>query len=279
MAPRARRVGARLASALAWEARGKRPYETVRPSAAGSASKRVDPLGLVGSQAVAIEQDGSHAERSGARDVVLVGVAHHRRFPGLHLQHSESRDEDRRMRLRPAVEPRSDHRVDLQPVMGDELLEVALPVRDQPDLHPVPAKLVEDGEHVLVEREVLVSLPLAHHVGRALPGAFRVPTHAADDLLRERDPDLVVVHEPPFGLQFLDGSGACFLVARRVERQPVPLADAPIPLRPELRPRPKEGEIDVEENRAEHGSRIALGHTLNRGLAEARPLPEAARLL
>ena len=143
--------------------------------------------------------------------------------------------------------------------MGDELLEVTLPVRHEADLHAMSAKLVEDGEDVLVEREVLVPLPLAHHVGRALPGAFRVSTHATDDLLRERDPDLVVVHEAPFGLQLLDGSGACFLVTRRVEREPVTLADAPIPLRPELRPWPKEREIDVEENCAEHRSRIAPG--------------------
>ncbi len=173
----------------------------------------VDPLGLVGPQAVTIEQDRPHPERASARDVVLVGVAYHRSLPGLHLEHPESRNEDRRMRLGAAVQSRSDHCVHLEPVVGDELLEVTLAVRDQPDLHPMSAKLVEDGEHVLVEREVLVPLPLPHHVGRALPGAVRVPAHATNDLLGERDPDLVVVDEPPFALQRLDGRDPRVVVA------------------------------------------------------------------
>ncbi len=237
--------------------RHARPYDTERPSAAGSARSVSIRSGSSGRRPSRSSEDRAHPERASAGDVVLVGVAHHCRFAGLHVQYPEGCDEDGRMRLGATVQPRSDHRVHVERVMGDELLEIPLPVRDEPDLQLVPAKLVEDGERVLVEREVLVSLPLAHHVGRALPGAVRVATHAANDLLRERDPDLVVVDEAGFALQRLDGSGACVLVATRIEREPVSLPHAPIPLGPELRTRSKEREIDVEENRAKHRTRIA----------------------
>ena len=92
---------------------------------------------------------------------VLVGVAYHRSLPG-----GPSTSSIRRAATKidgcglVQLQSRSDHCVHLEPVVGDELLEVTLAVRDQPDLHPMSAKLVEDGEHVLVEREVLVPLPL-----------------------------------------------------------------------------------------------------------------------
>ena len=133
--------------------------------------------------------------------------------------------------------------------MGDELLEVPLTVRDETDLQPMPPKLVEDGERVLVEREVLVPLPLPHHVDRAFPGALRISAHSANDLLGERDPDLFVVHEPPFALQRLDRGRASLPVPVGLEREPVPLPHPPVPLGPELRPRPKEREVDIEETR------------------------------
>ena len=90
------------------------------------------------------------------------------------------------------------------PWCADELLEVALPVRDEPDLQPVPAELVEHRQRVLVEREVLVPLPLAHHVGRARPRASASPPMPTDDLLGEGDPDLLVVHELAVALELVD---------------------------------------------------------------------------
>src|SRR5262245_61908936 len=88
--------------------------------------------------------------------------------------------------------------------MVGELLEIALTVRDEPDPQTVPAKLVEHRQGVLVEREVLVPLPLAHHLGRTRTGPARIAAHAQDDLLGERDPDLLVVNELVVLLQRLD---------------------------------------------------------------------------
>ena len=90
---------------------------------------------------------------------------------GAASEHLERSDEDRRVRLDPPVRLRADHRIDVERVMRDELVEVALAVRDEPDLDPVPTQLVEHGQRVLVQREVLVPLPLAHHVRRARPRA------------------------------------------------------------------------------------------------------------
>ena len=95
-------------------------------------------------------------------------------------------------------------------------------------------------------------LPLAHHVGRARPRAAGIAAHPEDDLLGERDPDLLVVHELVVALQRLDRAGASVRVPIGVEREPVPLPDAPVPLGPELRPGPKEREVDVEQDGLEH---------------------------
>ncbi len=142
-------------------------------------------------------------------------------------------------------------------MVDDELLEVALAVRHEPDLEVVTPQLLDHRQRVLVEREVLVPLPLTHHVGRALARPVRVAAHAADDLLRERDPHLVVVHELALAAQPLDRRDPRVRVAVGVERQPMPLAEAAVPLRAELRPRPEEREIDVEQHGSEHAdSRI-----------------------
>ena len=42
------------------------------------------------------------------------------------------------------------------------------------------------------------------------------------------------------------------LVASGLEGEPMALAGANVPLRPELRSRPRQREVDVEEDRAEH---------------------------
>ena len=170
----------------------------------------------------------------------------------------ERGDEDRGVRLDPPVRLRAHHRVDLEAVVGDELVEVALTVRDEPDLDPVTSQLVEHRKRVLVEREVLVALPLPHHVHRARSGASRVASHPEHDLLRERDPDLLVVNEITLARQRLDRIDPCLRVALRVEDETVAFANSPVPLRPELRSRSKEREVDVEEDGPEHRSSIAL---------------------
>ena len=78
-----------------------------------------------------------------------------------------------------------------------------------------------------------------------------VAAHAADDVLGERDPDLLVVDELGVRAQILERGEPGGLVASRVEVEPVGGADPPVRLRPELRPGPREREIDVEEHRAQ----------------------------
>ena len=141
-------------------------------------------------------------------------------------------------------------------VVDDELVEVALPVRDKPDPEPMPPQLLEDGQRILVQGEVLVTLPLAHHVHGARPRTGRAPAHSEDDLLREGDPDLLVVHQVALARQRLDRVDPSLRVALGVELEAVPLADAPVPLRPELRPGAKEREVDVEQDSPQHRSRI-----------------------
>ena len=82
-----------------------------------------------------------------------------------------------------------------QPVVRDELVEVAARVRDEPELEPARAQLGEHRQRVLVELEVLGVLPGPRHLDRALVGRVGVAAHAADDPLGERDPDLLVVLE------------------------------------------------------------------------------------
>ncbi len=99
-------------------------------------------------------------------------------------------------------------------------------------------------------------LPFAHHVRRARASPIRIASHSEDDLLRERDPDLLVVHELVVALQLLDGRGARGTVEIGLESETVPLPHAPVALRAELGPGPKEGEIDVEQDSSEHILRI-----------------------
>ena len=71
-----------------------------------------------------------------------------------------------------------------------------------------------------------------------------MPTH---DLLGEGDPDLLVVDELGVVLDLVDRREPRLLVASRVEREPVPLAEPPVPVGPQLGPGPKEREVDVEQ--------------------------------
>src|SRR3990170_356493 len=96
--------------------------------------------------------------------------------------------------------------------------------------------------------------PLAHHVDRARSRAAGIGTHAEHDLLRERDPDLLVMNEFVISLQRLDRSSARSDVQAGFELEAVPLPYAAVTLRPQLRPGPKQREIDVEQNGFEHAT-------------------------
>ena len=72
--------------------------------------------------------------------------------------------------------------------------------------------------------------------------------HPADDVLREADPDLLVVLELGMVLEVLDRGRPCRLVAVGVERQPVARTGGAVALGPEQRPRLGQREVDVEEN-------------------------------
>src|SRR5205085_9585272 len=90
--------------------------------------------------------------------------------------------------------------------------------------------------------------PLDRH--RAVVRPLAVAAHAADDPLRERDPDLLVVLELRVPLERLDGRRPRLLVAGRVEAEAELRAAAAIALGPELRARLGQREVDVEEDRA-----------------------------
>ena len=62
------------------------------------------------------------------------------------------------------------------------------------------------------------------------------------------------MHEIGTALEVRDRGPPRILVAPGLEAQAVASADPAVPLRPELRPRPEQREVDVEENRLEHGS-------------------------
>ena len=99
-----------------------------------------------------------------------------------------------------------------------ELDEVALTVRDQPELESPVTEVGEDRQGVVVEVEVVVHLPAAHHVDRACPRGCRVSAHAAHDVLGEGDPDLLVVLELRVRLEAVECREARRLVAGGIER-------------------------------------------------------------
>ena len=152
------------------------------------------------------------------------------------------------MRLRPAVAARADGGVHVEAVVGDELVEVARAVRDEPDLEAVLAQELEGGQGIVVQAEVVRALPAALDLDRALARAGAVAAHPAHDPLRERVPDLLVVLELGVLLQRLQCLDARLLVERRIEVEPVLLAGVAVRLGTELRPGPGDREVDVEEN-------------------------------
>ena len=72
-------------------------------------------------------------------------------------------------------------------------------------------------------------------------------------------------------LEALEGPEPRLLVARGVERDPVPRPGPPVPLRPELGPGPEEREVDVEQDGAKHRVRIRRTQEIAGGQTHATP--------
>src|ERR1041385_3111990 len=131
------------------------------------------------------------------------------------------------MRLRAAVVEGADPCVDVEPVVARELAHVACRVRDEADAQVGGPKGGEHTVNVVVELEVLVPLPAARNLDRAVVGGARVrAAHAAHDPLGEAKPDLVVVLELGMASQIDERRVASLLVASRLEPEPVALAGA-----------------------------------------------------
>jgi hypothetical protein len=79
--------------------------------------------------------------------------------------------------------------------VGEEFVHVPSRVRHDPELQAVSPELRQYRRHIVEEIEVLGVLPGPRHLERKFGGPLRVPAHAADDALGERDPDLFVVAE------------------------------------------------------------------------------------
>src|SRR5581483_7509683 len=156
---------------------------------------------------------------------------------------------DRRVRLRLPVMERADAGLHLERMMLCELAHVARGVRDEPDLQPGAAELVQHRQHVLVELEVLVALPAARQLDGDVVRARVVAAHAPHDPLREGDPDLLVVVVLGMALQVDERGVARLRVAHAVEDEPESLRAADVALGHQLGTRPREREVDVEENR------------------------------
>ena len=95
--------------------------------------------------------------------------------------------------------------------------------------------------------------PGPRHLDRALVRRVGVAAHATDDPLGEGDPDLLVVLELRMAPDALDRLLTGIAIARRVELEPEARAQPPVALRSELRARPSDREVDVEEDRAQVG--------------------------
>ena len=138
-----------------------------------------------------------------------------------------------------------------------ELLEVALAVRDQADPEPVPRAAPRARARVVVEVEVRVVLPAPDDLDGARARAVGVAAHAPDDVLGERDPDLLVVDELGVRPQVLErGEPRRPRSDRGRARARAPPRRCRYASGPELGPGPREREVDVEENGAEHAPSI-----------------------
>ena len=115
-------------------------------------------------------------------------------------------------------------------------------------------------------------LPGPRHLDGALVRAFGVAAHAADDPLRESDPDLLVVAEIRVLVEPFDGLSPRCGVQRRVEFEPEPPAEPLVPLRTEVRARLRQREVEVEEN----GAGVHAGYGVAAGQRYASAWREAS---
>ena len=99
------------------------------------------------------------------------------------------------MRLRLAVRTRRERDVDIEPVVLDEVVEVASRVGDEAELQARARERPRTG-NTSSKRSKLAECSHARVISTAQSYArLRVAAHAADDPFGERDPDLVVVVE------------------------------------------------------------------------------------
>src|SRR5918994_3345552 len=155
--------------------------------------------------------------------------------------------------------------------MRDELVQIAAAVGDEADLDPVLAQNRERRQRILVEREALVLLPGAHELLGARACPCGVAAHAADDLLGELDPELVVVDVVGMALERVERRQAGRLVEVRLERAAVPFPHLAVALRAKLRPGPCEREVDVKYHCFDHLAEDSLGGCAPRPRFSARP--------
>ena len=225
---------------------GSRPARA-RPGGAQRSGSRSARLRVA---VLAVDQERAHPERDRALDVVLDRVADHRRLRRLDPEQrrarpgrssgaaSSSRARARRSRSRRRARGARRSRAISRP-----------PFETRPSLSPCARSSASTGTHVVVEVEVLRVLPEPGHLDREVARRVRVAAHPADDPLGEREPELLVVAQLGMPLERLDRGRARLGVARRVELEPVALAEPPVALGAEVRPRLGEREVDVEENR------------------------------
>ena len=207
---------------------------------------------------VTVDENGLHSYGERAFDVLAERVADHDRLGRCHLETLEQRQEDRLVRLRLPVRSRGEDGVGRQPVVNDELLQVPRRVREQPDLQPMFPHRRQRRQRIVVQLEMNRMRPAPLHLHRCRIGVAPA-AHPQDDPLGEEHPDLLVVIQLRMPLHLRERSRARLVVPGRLEVEPVSEPERPVSVRSEVRPRPCEGEVDVEDGRAQHATRIRLG--------------------
>src|SRR5919197_1580417 len=154
-----------------------------------------------------IEEEPANPDRLGAGHVVFGRVSDHHRLRGLDTEELEHSPEDAGAGLDLAMDTRRDPRVDVQPVVADEGVEIAAGVGDEAQLEVRLPERLEGRENVLVELEVLRLEPTVRDGDGHLPAALALAAHPADDVLGETDPHLLVVVELRMMLEVEEGGG------------------------------------------------------------------------
>ena len=138
--------------------------------------------------------------------------------------------------------------------MCDERVQVADAVGDDGDAEPGAPQLFQHRQDVLEQLEVLRHAPAFLDLGRAVASERLGTAHTDEDLLGEAVPDRLVVQQLRMTFEVEDRGLARIVVAARVERDPVARSNARVAIRGELGPGTAEGEVDVEEDGAQHHS-------------------------